>query len=387
MSTACDLATYDNEIKPRFTPASNIKPLIIPNKTVIVSSYIGSWADLADEEDEERKRKTTETTKVSDSKGANESQWKVKPIDKNEVASIRASLDAEAAKVAEAKAEAAKVAGAKAEAAKVAEAEVSQWKVKPIDKKDIANIREDLKASPAKPVAHVPHKVASWKTVQISPTTEEDDAKLIAADKKRRNEIFGDAPIAIIIKFADTPTSELAVALQQEITRIKTAAAAKARVVEPKVVKKTPKQIEIQEKAYDLKYKTKFPVMRHSNNQAADNDGFTPVQRKSPNTKNVFKVKTSATWAFMSKSPFSEKQDMFLHEYDIFDGLHYPKGWISESADGTRWRYHYQSPIIHVRDKNNYWQHEINGRVISVKELEWRLSPLPEHLKGKMPVD
>jgi hypothetical protein len=78
---------------------------------------------------------------------------------------------------------------------------------------------------------------------------------------------------------------------------------------------------------------------------------------------------------------------MFLHEYDIFDGLHYPKGWISESADGTRWRFHYQSPIIHVRDENNFWHHEINGRIISVNELAWRLSPLPEHLKGKMPVD
>jgi hypothetical protein len=110
-------------------------------------------------------------------------------------------------------------------------------------------------------------------------------------------------------------------------------------------------------------------------------DGFIVVdKKKSPGKPNPFKVKTSAGWAFLRPAPYSEKEDLFLHEYDIFDGLHYPKKWISKDEFGRKWSSSHQSPIIHVRDdKTNLWTHWIGDRQLAVKDLEKYLAPKHIH--------
>jgi hypothetical protein len=179
-----------------------------------------------------------------------------------------------------------------------------------------------------------------------------------------RSKILEGAPLSLVVKLADIPTDKLSDALLKEKQRIS------ALVPEP-IVKLDTKIKQVSEPNQVDEY-SQFPII--ANDVMYDNTaGFTTVRRKADSNE---KRKTSVTWAFLPKSPFTATQDKFLQRYKIYNGLHYPIGWIQLDKSGTQFRYHYDSKIVHVRDIHNRWRHyDEEGNRISLKVLFNTITP------------
>jgi hypothetical protein len=255
-----------------------------------------------------------------------------------------------------------------------------------LDEAPKEQIKEQPTESNSSPGISIAKKFG-YKITQYVPI----EPNLVDQDKKLRSELFKGCSFATIVKLADVPTADLAIAIENEnrliaeqIAEQKNAEIAEQKIAEQKIaeqkiaVRSTVRSMAKRlTPAYYAKYRSRFPNMRPTPVVHQADEGFTAVQPKVSKIKpnSIAPTITSVVWAFVSPSPFSAKYDTFLQAYEIYKDLHYPIGWISMSTDGTRWKYHHKSPIVHVRYPDNTWEHFIGDRLITVAELHWHILP------------